>query len=102
MPCVCDTIPGNLRGYAINESRHPPGKSTRHMHIKRRGAFLYRVEWGTDQRGVRFINVQTGKEGDERFAREIARWVDDMFDELSTAYDEAVRGLKPTKVKWTN
>lgn len=102
MPCVCDTIPGNLRGYVKKEQLHPPGKSARHMHINLRRTRLYRVEWGTDQRGERFVNVQSGKEGDERFAREIARWVDDMFDELSDAYDKAVRGLKFTKVKWTN
>ena len=68
MPCVCDTIPGNLRGYVVDEDRHPSGLSTRHMHIKRRGARLYRVEWGTDRKGARFVSVQTGKEGDERFA----------------------------------
>lgn len=102
MPCVCDTIPGNLRGYVKKEQLHPPGKSARHMHINLRRTRLYRVEWGTDQRGERFVNVQSGKEGDERFAREIARWVDDMFDELSDAYDKAVRGLKFTKVEWTN
>ena len=102
MPCVCDTIPGNLRGYVVDEDRHPSGLSTRHMHIKRRGARLYRVEWGTDRKGARFVNVQTGKEGDERFAREIARWVDVEFDELSTAHDRAVKGLKFTKVKWEN
>ena len=102
MPCVCDTFPGNLRGYVKKEQLHPPGKSTRHMHINLRSTRLYRVEWGTDKGGERFINVQSGKEGDERFAREIARWVDDMFDELSDAYDKAVRGLKFTKVKWTN
>ena len=72
------------------------------MHIERRGSSLYRVEWGTDKSGERFINVQTGKEGDERFAKEIARWVDAEFDELSTAHDRAVRGLKFTKVKWVN
>lgn len=72
------------------------------MHINLRRTRLYRVEWGTDQRGERFVNVLTGKEGDERFAREIARWVDDMFDELSDAYDKAVRGLRFTKVEWTN
>lgn len=102
MPCVCDTIPGNLRGYVKKEQLHPPGKSARHMHINLRRTRLYRVEWGTDQRGERFVNVLTGKEGDERFAREIARWVDDMFDELSDAYDKAVRGLRFTKVEWTN
>lgn len=102
MPCVCDTIPGNLRGYVKKEQLHPPGKSARHMHINLRSTRLYRVEWGTDQRGERFVNVQSGKEGDERFAREIARWVDDMFDELSDAYDKAVRGLRFTKVEWTN
>ena len=72
------------------------------MHINLRRARLYRVEWGTDKSGERFINVQSGKEGDERFAREIARWVDGMFNELSDAYDKAVRGLRFTKVKWTN
>ena len=102
MPCVCDTIPGNLRGYVKKEQLHPPGKSARHMHINLRRTRLYRVEWGTDQRGERFVNVLTGKEGDEKFAREIARWVDDMFDELSDAYDKAVRGLRFTKVEWTN
>lgn len=70
------------------------------MHIKRRGARLYRVEWGINKNGQRFINVQTGKEGNERFSREIARWVDDVFDELSDAYDKAVSGLDFTKVEW--
>ena len=41
-----------------------------------------------------------GKEGNERFSREIARWVDDVFDELSDAYDKAVSGLDFTKVEW--
>ena len=72
------------------------------MHINLRSTRLYRVEWGTDKSGERFINVQSGKEGDKRFAREIAQWVDDMFDELSDAHDKAVSGRRFTKVKWTN
>lgn len=86
----------------IKEKRHPPGKSTRHMHIERRGSSLYRVEWGTDKSGERFINVQVDEEGDERFAREIVRWVTIKFDELDTAHDRAVKGLEFTKVKWEN
>lgn len=94
------TLPRGLRGYAIREKRHPLGKSTRHMHIKRRGTILYRVEWGTDKWGRRFINVQPGYEGDEKFAREIARWVDEVFEELTVVHDRAIRELPFKKVKW--
>ena len=100
MPCVCDTIPGNLRGYAVDEDRHPLGKSTRHMHIKRRGSRLYRVEWGTDRRGSRFVNVLAGNDADEHFAKDIERWVYRKFDELNVAHDRAVKGLRFSKVKW--
>ena len=70
------------------------------MHIERRGSSLYRVEWGTDKRGERFINVQVDEEGDERFAKDIQRWVTVKFDELSDAYDRAVSGRRFTKVEW--
>ena len=70
------------------------------MHIERRGSSLYRVEWGTDKGGERFINVQVDEEGDERFAKDIERWVTIKFDELDVAHDRAVSGLKFTKVAW--
>ena len=62
---------------------------------------MYRVEWGTNKKGRRFINVQQGDEGDEKFAREIAHWVDEVFDELTVAHDRAIRDLPFTQVKWT-
>lgn len=71
------------------------------MHIKLKGTRVYRAEWGTDKRIGRFIKVQPIREGTEKFAREIARWVADVFDELSDAYDKAVRDIPFEPVKWT-
>ena len=100
MPCVCDTIPKSLRSYVIKERRHPPGESTRHMHINRRGTLLYRVEWGTDKKGERFVSVQPDKKADKQFVKEIERWVEIKFDELTDVYDKVVSGLPFTKVEW--
>ena len=100
MACICDTIPRALKGYAIKERRHPPGKSTRHMHINRRGALLYRVEWGTDKQGERFVSVQPDKKADKQFVKDIERWVAAKFDELTIAHDRAIKGLSFTKVQW--
>ena len=70
------------------------------MHIYRRGTRLYRVEWGIDKGGERFVNVDVDDEGDERFARQIERWVTIKFEELDTAHDKAVSGRKFAKVEW--
>ena len=101
MACVCDTIPGNLRAYVNDEPNHPAGKSNRHMHIEKRGTRFYWVEWGIDKKGWRFINVLPTREGNDRFSREIARWVDEVFDELTVVYERVVKEIPFEKVKWT-
>lgn len=93
MACVCDTIPGNLRAYVNDEPNHPAGKSNCHMHIEKRGTRFYWVEWGIDKKGWRFINVLPTREGNDRFAREIARWVDEVFDELTVVYERVVKEI---------
>jgi len=102
VPCICDDIPGELRGYAVGEDRHPMGKSSRHLHIYRRNTSLYRVEWGTDKQGQLFVNIEAGKKVDKRFIRAIERWVMLKSDELNVAYDRAVQGHSFAKVKWEN
>ena len=95
------TLPKGLRGYAIRERRHPPGKSTRHMHIKRRARVLYRVEWGTNQKTrERFVSVQASKEADKEFVGEIELWVASEFNALTAAYDNAFNNRPFTKVEW--
>ena len=70
------------------------------MHIFRRRTSLYRVEWGTDKRGTKFVNVIVGSDADEHFAKDIERWVNAKLEELNIAHDRAVKGLRFTKVKW--
>ena len=101
MACICDTIPGNLRAYVNDEPNHPAGKSNCHMHIEKRGTRFYWVEWGIDKKGWKFINVLPTREGNDRFAREIARWVDEVFDELTVVYERVVKEISFEKVKWT-
>lgn len=100
MPCICDSIPGGLRAYVTDERRHPVGKSSRHLHIFLGSTSLYRIEWGVDAKGVKFVDVKTGKAGNRKFARRIERWVLFKFDELSAAHDRVVRGADFEKVDW--
>ena len=71
------------------------------MHIEKRGTRFYWVEWGTDKKGVRFVNVIPTGEGNDKFARKIIRWVGDVFDELTVVYDSVVKDIPFEKVKWT-
>ena len=100
VPCICDSIPGGLRAYVSEERRHPVGKSSRHLHIFLRNTSLYRIEWGVDAKGAKFVNVQTGKAGNRKLARKIERWVRFKFDELSAAHDLVISGADFKMVDW--
>ena len=103
MACICNTIPKALKAYVAKEDQHPPDKSTPHMHIKRGGTRLYRVEWGTNAKtGERFAKVQTRKGADKQFVSDIERWVEIKFDELTDVYNKVVSDLPFSKVKWVN
>lgn len=70
------------------------------MHIERRGTLFYWVQWGTDGKGVRFVNVFPSGDGNTKDGRKVKRWVEDMFDELTDAYQKATLGLPYDMVEW--
>lgn len=103
MPCICDTMPRGYKGFVADETQHPFKGHTRHLHIRRRGTNLYRVEWGTNKRNeLVFVNVESGKEADKQFVKNIERWVNLKYLELNHAHDQVLDGEQPDKVDWEN
>lgn len=103
MPCICDTMPRGYKGFVADEIKHPFKGYTRHLHIRRRGVSLYRVEWGTNKQDeLVFVNVDASREADQQFVKKIERWVNLKYRELNNAHDQVLNGEQPDKVDWQN
>lgn len=96
-------MPRGYKGFVVDEIKHPFKGYTRHLHIRRRGVSLYRVEWGTNKQDeLVFVNVDASREADQQFVKKIERWVNLKYRELNNAHDQVLNGEQPDKVDWQN
>lgn len=104
MPCICADIPGELKAFVNEETKHPYkiGSPARHLHIFRRKTSLYRVEWYTDLRREKvYVEVAVGEEGDNNFVKEIERWIERKWRDLNAAHDDVLAdNFSGKKVSW--